>query len=138
MKAAWLALLLTAGCGRGPNETRAEAVRCATCGMIVTSDSGWRAGTAADTFDSPKCLLRLLHRGGDAADAWVIEYYSQERRPAREMLYVWGSDLESPMGRDLVPVEGRDAAERLRVDHRGEGVLAWDEIDAERVEALFR
>jgi hypothetical protein len=42
------------------------------------------------------------------------------------------------MGHDRVPVDGRDAAQRLRIDHRGEGVLAWDEIDTERVEVLFR
>lgn len=135
---ALLASLLAASCGRGPTEAEAEAVRCATCGMVVASDSGWRAGTATSMFDSPKCLLRSVLRGGNAADAWVIEYYSQERRPAREMLYVTGSDLESPMGRDLVPVDGRDAAERLRADHGGERVLAWDQIDAELVEALFR
>ena len=67
-----------------------------------------------------------------------LQRHSQERRPALEMLYVRGSDLESPMGHDRVPVDGRDAAERLRVDHRGERVLSWDEIDAERVEAAFR
>lgn len=137
MRLAFIALLV-AGCGGDSAETEAPAARCATCGMIVAPESGWRAGAADEAFDSPKCLFRHVHRGGDASDAWVIEYYSQERRPAREMLFVTGTDLESPMGRDLVPVEGRDAAERLRVDHHGEGVLAWNEVERELIEELFR
>ena len=114
-----------------------ERVRCATCGMVVPEDSGWRAGGESLAFDAPKCLFRRIHREGPVEGAWVIEYYSQERAPAAELFYVIDSDLESPMGRDLVPVRGREAAERLREDHHGEAVLSFDEVSAEIVEALF-
>ena len=53
------------------------------------------------------------------------------------LFYVIGSDLESPMGRDLVPVRGREEAERLRDDHHGEAVLSYDEVTSEVVEGLF-
>lgn len=129
-----LSLLVLTGCG---GDDADERVRCATCGMVVPEDSGWRAGGEGLAFDAPKCLFRRVHREGPVEGAWVIEYYSQERAPAGELFYVIGSDLESPMGRDLVPVRGREAAERLREDHHGESVLSFDEVTAEIVEALF-
>jgi len=131
------ALLLFAACG----EEAASNPRCATCGMIVAEDSGWRAGGEVDgeavVFDAPKCLFRHQHERGAVSAPWVIEYYSQERRDAEGLLYVIGSDLESPMGRDLVPVEGREAAERLVEDHHGEAILGFDEVSEAIVTALF-
>lgn len=124
--------LMLAACGSSEHE------RCDTCGMLVAPDSGWRAGAEGLAFDAPKCMFRHANRHGALTDPWVIEYYGQERRDAREMLYVTGTDLESPMGRDLVPVEGRDAADRLRVDHHGDRVLTSEEVDATLVESLFR
>lgn len=124
-----------------------EQARCDTCGMIVSPDSGWRAGAHSASgddlsFDSPKCLFRHALAHESITDAWVIEYYSQERRPAGDLLYVLGSDLESPMGRDLVPVEGREAADRIiedhpLPDHEGERILRHSEVDSAVIEALF-
>lgn len=136
--AALAALLITA-CG---GESEAQD-RCDLCGMRVGADSGWRAGGesaegAPLAFDTPKCLFRRHHERGEVRDAWVIEYYSQQRRPARELFFVIGSDLEGPMGRDLVPVAGREAAERLMRDHHGQRVLAFDEVTREVTAALFR
>jgi nitrous oxide reductase accessory protein NosL len=80
-------------------------------------------------FDSPKCLLRYA-AAADASRALaltVTEYYTQTARPAEAVLYVRGSDLRSPMGADLVPVEGREAAEAFARDHGGD-VLTLGEI----------
>ncbi len=141
--AAWLGPLLAAfalalaGC-----DDATPTPRCATCGMIVEPTSGWRAGGRAEgadlVFDAPKCLFRYRHEhGGALEDAWVIEYYTQERRSPEGLRFVIGSDLESPMGRDLVPVEGEEAAERLRVDHHGEAALTYDQVTPAVVQALF-
>ncbi|HEY8429684.1 MAG TPA: nitrous oxide reductase accessory protein NosL [Sandaracinaceae bacterium] len=134
-----LALALSAaGCAEGEAEAQS---RCALCGMRVDPRSGWRAGGRSArgelVFDAPKCMFRMHHREG-LRDLWVIEYYSQERRPARELYYVIGTDLEGPMGRDLVPVAGRENAERLMRDHRGERVLSFDEVTAAVIDELFR
>ena len=138
-----IALAITAAmlsaCGSSED---AGPERCDLCGMIVDESSGWRAGgTAADgstlVFDAPKCLMRYAHTRGEVRGGWVIEYYTQERRPARELFFVIGSDLESPMGRDLIPVDGREAAERFRTDHHGEAVLSYDAVSAQVVEGLF-
>ncbi len=48
-----------------------------------------------------------------------------------------GSDVQGPMGRDLVPVQGREAAERFARDHQGR-VLGFDEVTAAVVDELFR
>jgi len=75
VRAAAVALLLLGACGSGASEPAPP--RCANCGMLVSPESGWRAGTDAESFDAPKCLFRFLRRGGDASGAWVIEYYTQ-------------------------------------------------------------
>lgn len=136
-----LLMLLAFACeSEGTAQTPA---RCDLCGMRVEPDSGWRAGGKDErgkelAFDAPKCLFRRHHERGAVRDAWVIEYYSQERRPARELLYVIGTDLQGPMGRDLVPVAGREAAERMKRDHHGERILTYEEITPEVAASLFR
>jgi copper chaperone NosL len=119
-----------------------RAARCDVCGMRIDPSSGWRAGGQTEAlaevrFDTPKCLFRYHHQRGGVREPWVIEYYTQERRPARELLYVLGSDVQGPMGRDLVPVQGREAAERFARDHQGR-VLGFDEVTAAVVDELFR
>ncbi len=133
------ALFVGAACGSSDrSEPASSPGRCDTCGMRVTPDDGWRAGAEGLTFDSPKCLFRHASRHGTLTEPWVIEYYAQERRDATELLYVTGTDLRSPMGADLVPVDGREAAERMRTDHEGELILAFDEIEPALIESLFR
>jgi len=138
----WLALAACAG----PDPATAQAAaRCAHCGMRVDPSSSWRSGaTATDgatlAFDAPKCMIRFVRsdRGRGAREPWVTEYYSGERRAADTLFYVLGSDVRGPMGEDLVPIEGRERAERFRADHHGERVLAWSEIDQATIDALFR
>jgi len=141
-----LALLLAAGAascgGEDPPSAAPPPARCQTCGMRVEPGSGWRAGGrgaggAELRFDSPKCMFRHAHEAGPLTAPWVIEYYSQERRGARGLRYVLGSDLSGPMGPDLVPVEGEEAAERFRADHHADRVLSFDEVTAPVVDALF-
>lgn len=136
-----------ASCDGGDPQASAQpaGARCAHCGMRVDPASEWRAGltTAAGealSFDAPKCMFRVLRgeRGRDAREPWVIEYYASERRPASSLFYVIGADVMSPMGRDLVPIEGRERAERFMRDHHGERVLSFDEVTAPVIDTLFR
>jgi nitrous oxide reductase accessory protein NosL len=136
-----LAAWLLAACET--ESTAAAQQRCELCGMRIESSSGWRAGArAADgealAFDTPKCLFRRHHERGAVTDPWVIEYYSQARRPARDLFFVIGTDLEGPMGRDLVPVAGRENAERLMREHHGQRVLTFAEVTREVTASLFR
>ena len=134
---------LALACGDDAGEAAAETTRCDLCGMVVDPESGWRAGGAsADggelSFDTPKCLFRHHHERGPVSEPWVIEYDSQARRPADELFYVLGSDVEGPMGRDLVPLASRERAQGFLADHQGERVLAFDEVTADVAAELFR
>ncbi len=140
LRRTFVATLVLAACG--DKARTQDRPRCALCGMRIDPRSGWRAGATLNSrtlvFDTPKCLFRYRHREGELRDAWVIEYYAQERRNAADLFYVLGSDLMGPMGRDLVPVQGREAAEALRRDHQGQRVLSFAEVTPAIVEALFR
>jgi nitrous oxide reductase accessory protein NosL len=129
-----LAALLWAGCGQ--SEARP---RCAQCGMYADAAPQWIAratgpepDSAALAFDGPKCLFRYAAaQGPERVRALrVTEYYTQQERPDDAVLYVRGSDLRSPMGEDLVPVEGREAAEAFVRDHGGEVLSRADITDA--------
>jgi nitrous oxide reductase accessory protein NosL len=142
-RAGFFALAAALASCSGDGAAQSQPSRCDNCGMRIDPASGWRAGGVSNTgeavaFDTPKCMFRYHHQHGGVGRPWAIEYYSQERRPAADLFYVLGTDLEGPMGRDLVPVEGREAAQRLMRDHHGERVLAFDEVSLEVIGALFR
>ncbi|NOY90834.1 MAG: hypothetical protein GXP55_06440 [Deltaproteobacteria bacterium] len=130
--------LWCAACSQTP--TRA---RCVQCGMPIDPTSRWTAGVTGASgeeqlFDSPKCLFRYM-RGDDGRGAslpWFTEYYSQERRPGTSLRFVLGSNLSGPMGADLVPVEGEQAARRFAADHVGEQVLTYEEVDEARLRTI--
>lgn len=115
-----------------------EGERCSKCGMLVDENPRWIAGLVNESdreqrFCSPRCMFAWLRspRGTGAKDAWATEYYGQTRRPVEELFFVMGSDLTGPMGKSLVPVAERPAAERFMEDHQGSRVLSADEITAD-------
>jgi len=119
--------------------------RCATCGMFVAQHPAWVASVVyADGshrfFDGPKDLFtyRLQHPtsiDGEVA-IWVTDYYTTRPLPARDAVYVLGSDVLGPMGAELVPLASTELAESFRGDHGGDPPLAFDDIDADVVERL--
>jgi hypothetical protein len=96
--------------------------RCALCGMKIDPLSAWRAdleltdGTTRH-FDTPRCALRAW-RGGrfDARAVRVIEYYERVWKDGNEVVFVVGSDVNGPMGADLVPVDPL-RAQKFADDH---------------------
>jgi len=117
--------------------------RCTQCGMPIDETSRWNAGLtnaqgAAQRFDTPKCLFRFLASddGRGASLPWFTEYYSQTHRPATSLRFVIGSDLIGPMGADLIPIEGDEAARRFGADHAGDDVLTFEQVDAARLQSL--
>lgn len=114
--------------------------RCAVCGMLVAEFPQWISGlTLKDGrhyyFDGPKdlfiCLLNLPGCLPDVSEAqiagvFVTEYYSTRQVSATEVVFVTGSDVIGPMGTELVPVSGREAAESFRRDHAGDKLMRFD------------
>ena len=129
-----LVALLAAACS-------SEVERCPKCGMDVRSAPRWIAGLTRDdgtelSFCSPRCLFAWRHQVGAEGNFWVTEYYSQQRRPVEGMHFVVGSDVVGPMGAALVPVEGKEAAERFLHDHDGERIVEFSEITVELLQSL--
>lgn len=119
-------VVATAGCRGKPEE------RCATCGMRIDEASTFRA--ELDTpqgslrFDSPRCALVARHdRGGGTLH--VREFYSGESRDGASVVFVEGSDVLGPMGKDLVPVE-EAKADKFKKDHGGTRVMKLAEAEA--------
>jgi len=125
--------LAASGCKRG-------GARCATCGMAIDPKSTWSAtlvvGSERRPFDSPRCALVAWRSRGVAATSLIVhEFYGGDERDARELRFVSGSDVDGPMGHDLVPVAPEKAA-KFMADHTGERVLTLDEITADVVQHL--
>ena len=86
-------------------------------------------------FDGPKDLFifyddlatylpKATHE--QVAHLYVTEYYTVRPISATEVFFVAGSDVRGPMGIELVPVAGRDAAETFLRDHGGVKLMRFD------------
>ena len=98
--------------------------RCAVCGMFVAPYPDWvaavvfRDGTVA-YFDGPKDMFRYVfavetfdssRKPDQIQSLWATEYYPTTLMPAADLFFVVGSDVLGPMGHELVPVRGQEAA----------------------------
>lgn len=123
---------------------------CTICGMFVAKYPDWIASLrfqdgAVFHFDGAKDLFKFLHqlpryapgrKPDQIRDMVVSEYYDVERIPAREALYVIGSDVYGPMGDEFIPLRNQADAEEFKMDHHGVRILRFDEIDAGVVEKV--
>lgn len=114
--------------------------RCAVCGMLVAPFPQWVAVLEFKDgrrfyFDGPKDMFVAFFDlpanipGASIAQVsgvYVTEYYSTRLLPAAEVLFVTGSNVLGPMGKELVPVAGAEAAETFRRDHAGEKIMRFD------------
>ena len=119
----------------GPDEN----TRCEVCGMFISPYPNWVASLEMTDgrrfyFDGPKDLFifysDLTKYLPDATyeqvkDLFVTEYYTTQMVNAREVYFIAGSDVRGPMGMELVPVDGRDAAETFRRDHNGSKIMRF-------------
>lgn len=120
------ALASAAGCHR--------AERCARCGMKIDPSSrftSWLVVSGKEVaYDTPRCAFDAWRgRSTNAESAKFHGYYSQEIRDASDLLFVPGSDIDGPMGPELVPVE-RAEAPRFAREHHGETPMSADDVRA--------
>ena len=128
----------------GPGE------KCPVCGMFVAKYPDWlgRAELKDGTrlvFDGAKDLMKFVldpgkwlpaRTRGDVKTVTVTDYYALAPVDARAAVYVLGSDVYGPMGRELVPFARRADAEEFLKDHHGTRILTFDEITPDVVRAL--
>lgn len=122
--------------------------RCPVCGMFVYKYPKWAVGfvfqSGARYFHCcPKCMLHNLchvpkYQPGETREnvrqVWVTEYYTTKQMDAHDVLFVVGTNLIGPMGLDLIPVQGKMAAENLKRDYNGELILTLDQITMEIID----
>lgn len=134
--------------GDGPiGASPGKSDRCPVCGMFPYKFPKWMAGFAFQDGSryfhcSPKCMLHNLHNVAKYQPGygrehikhiWVTEYYTTRQMDAAAALFVTGSTLIGPMGLDLIPVRGREAAEQFKKDYGGESILTLDEISPDDI-----
>jgi nitrous oxide reductase accessory protein NosL len=114
--------------------------RCEVCGMFVAPYPHWVAALEMTDgrylyFDGPKDLFIFYddpatYQPGvtrdQVANLYVTEYYTTRLISATEVSFVAGSDVLGPMGMELVPVAGREAAETFLRDHSGTKLMRFD------------
>ncbi len=72
----------------------------------------------------------------DIAAVWVKDYYTLSAIDGMKALYVIGSDVLGPMGRELVPfMKESDAATFLK-DHKGKKILRFGDITPQVLKSL--
>ena len=120
----------------------AEKDKCPVCGMFVYKYPDWVGEIIFNDgstyfFDGAKDLFKYYFRldkynpGRTASDIsiiYVTEYYDVDLIDAKKALYVIGSDVYGPMGKELIPFKTREDAEQFKKDHRGTGILSFDQV----------
>lgn len=123
---------------------------CPVCGMLVSKYPQWVATVVykdghARHFDGAKDMFKYLldvkkyapdRSPEEIAVIAVTEYYGLARIDGRKAWYVIGSDVLSPMGHELIPLETREDAEAFMKDHAGKRILTFGEVTAEMVQRL--
>ncbi len=146
------AMLLTASpglAGEAVMPPPGDRDKCPVCGMFVKPYPEWTAAVVyrdghAHYFDGAKDLFKFLqgpqqfvatHRPDEVTALVVTEYYALTPIDAQAALFVIGSDVLGPMGRELIPLAtAADAAEFVK-DHGGR-VLTFDAVTAAQVKEL--
>lgn len=135
---------VTQAAQRKPVEVK-KSDKCQVCGMLVAGYPNWISqiiftdGTYA-FFDGPKDMFRYYFnlakynpskKQADIDAMYVTEYYSAKLADARKLFFIQGSDVNGPMGAELVPVESIGKAKEFMKDHHGKKMLRFDEVKKE-------
>jgi copper chaperone NosL len=126
----------------GPPARPTAANKCPVCGMFVAGFPDFLAAVvfrdgATAYFDGCKDMFRFLfetdkyapgRKRSDIASVWVTDYYSLGWIDGAKALYVRGSDVLGPMGRELIPFGKEPEAKGFMKDHKGEALFRFDEI----------
>jgi copper chaperone NosL len=150
---AWaVVLLLFAFCCElqaAPEENVGHNDRCSVCGRFVAKYENWivQARFADDRvmfFDGVKDMMVFYFNPRkysdkeqqDIKEIWVKDYYSLGWLDGRKALYVIGSDVYGPMGKEFIPFDNRESAENFLRDHQGREILQFEEITGDLVQSM--
>jgi nitrous oxide reductase accessory protein NosL len=124
--------------------------KCPVCGMFVAKYPDWVAqiifkdGTAY-FFDGAKDMFKFyfnLKRYSpkknveDVKALFVTDYYSLVPVDGFKTVYVVGSDVYGPMGRELIPFVKIQEAQEFKRDHKGKEILTFQNITPAVIKGL--
>lgn len=124
--------------------------KCPVCGMFVAKYPDWLAqiifkdGTVF-FFDGTKDMFKFyfnLQRYSpkkkieDIDALYVTDYYSLLPIDGFAAIYVIGSDVYGPMGRELIPFAKNQEAMEFKRDHKGKDILKFKNITPSVVKGL--
>ena len=96
-------------------------------------------------FDGPKDLFKYYLNIGkynpskkisDIDSVYVTDYYGLDSFDGYEAIYVMGSDVYGPMGRELIPFENDADAKEFMKDHKGKTLLRFKDVTMEVIKQL--
>jgi len=124
--------------------------RCPVCGMFVAKYPDWAAkivfkdGTHV-FFDGAKDMfkyyfnLRKYHPSKTLSDIdfiLVTDYYALDFIDGYRAIFVIGSDVRGPMGRELIPFEKDGDAKEFIKDHKGTSMIGFKQVTSEVIRGL--
>jgi nitrous oxide reductase accessory protein NosL len=116
--------------------------KCPVCGMFVSKYPDWvtsvtfKDGTSL-YFDGAKDFFTYYNNmnkytparsQASVSSVTMKDYYTLKNIDAFKALFVLGSDIYGPMGKELVPLEKPFDAQTFLKDHKGKKVLGFREI----------
>jgi nitrous oxide reductase accessory protein NosL len=134
----------------GSDFSPAAKDKCAVCGMFVAKYPDWSCVIEYRNgqrfwFDGVKDMMkgfsnpakyRLPKERSEIKAIWVKDYYSLALVDGRAALYVMGSDVLGPMGKELIPFSKEKDAKSFQNDHRGKKIFRFDQLTAEVLKNL--
>jgi copper chaperone NosL len=98
-------------------------------------------------FSSPKSMFEFFHRPGkwyelnvksedDFKNIIVTDFKTLLPVKAKGAFYIYGSNVTSPAGDDLVPFDSYKAAEIFAKEHNGKRILGFKEVSEALIKLL--
>jgi len=75
-------------------------------------------------------------RKSDVESVYVTDYYSLILVDAFKVVYVVGSDVYGPMGKELIPFEKESEAKGFLKDHGGKSMLKFQDVNPSILKGL--
>jgi nitrous oxide reductase accessory protein NosL len=141
--------------GNAKESTKTKAIylsvpknaKCPVCGMFVYKYPKWSSKIEIDGhslyFDGVKDMMKYyifdgdFHYNRDKIDKIIVsDYYTLLPIMAKDAYYVYNSNMFGPMGRELIPFNSLNSAQRFKKDHGGDKILKFNEITDKIIMAL--
>jgi nitrous oxide reductase accessory protein NosL len=124
--------------------------KCPVCGMFVAKYPDWVAEIIFEdgayvVFDGAKDMFKYyfnlkryspLKGVSDIDSIYVTDYYTLTFIDGHKAVYVMGSDVYGPMGRELIPFEKERDAREFMKDHKGKSLLVFTEVTTNLIKQL--